>query len=102
MPAMTYHLQTCRTSNNQPDGAVLGCGACGAVILTKDWVLTAAHCILDKHEIDVGELDICDGVNEGGQRIEAELAIKHEDYIEEFRHLKNDIALLKVEILSNT
>ena len=62
-------------------------------------MLTAAHCILDKHEIDAGEHDICDGLNEGGDRIEADKHFKHEDYEEGFRHLKNDIALLKVVIL---
>ena len=49
---------------------------CGGTIINKRYVLTAMHCLSDarqnKHPVDkvrvvVGEHNICDGVNEGGQ-----------------------------------
>ena len=51
---------------------------CGGTIINKRYVLTAMHCLSDarqnKHPVDkvrvvVGEHNICDGVNEGGQVI---------------------------------
>merc|ERR1719354_1400443 len=77
---------------------------CGGTIINKRYVLTAMHCLSDarqnKHPVDkvrvvVGEHNICDGVNEGGQMIGVEKFIERADYNKPY--MMNDIAILKLK-----
>merc|ERR1711890_128030 len=77
---------------------------CGGTIINKRYVLTAMHCLYDqsgnehpvsKCSVVVGEHDIGDGLNEGGQVIAIRRFIKRSDY--DSRSFVNDIALLELE-----
>ena len=76
---------------------------CGATILNKRYVLTAMHCIYTpdgkKHDIKgvrvmVGEHNICDGVNEGGQNLKVAAYIANPDY--KAGGVDHDIGILKL------
>merc|ERR1719219_176749 len=77
---------------------------CGGTIINKRYVLTAMHCLYDqfgnehpvsKTSVIIGEHNLDDGLNEGGQYIEVEEFIKRSDY--DSRSLVNDIAILKLK-----
>merc|ERR1719219_2067393 len=77
---------------------------CGGTIINKRYVLTAMHCLYDKsgneHPVSktsviVGEHNLNDGVNEGGQYIQVEKFIKRSDY--DSTNIVNDIAILKLK-----
>ena len=77
---------------------------CGGTIINKRYVLTAMHCLYDKYNnehpvskcsVVVGEHDLGDNVNEGGQVIPIRRFIKRYDY--DSKNIVNDIALLELE-----
>jgi len=77
---------------------------CGGTIINKRYVISAMHCLFDmsgnKHPVAqtsvmVGEHNICDGVNEGGQNIKIEKFIERSDY--STSSLANDIVILKLK-----
>ena len=85
---------------------------CAGTIITEWHILTAAHCLFgvdpldDKSFVIVGEHNIEDGVNEGGQNISVADYYIHEGYKTIFEMIKgyksvatveNDIAILRLE-----
>merc|ERR1712080_413467 len=77
---------------------------CGGTIINKRYVLTAMHCLYDqsgnehpvsKTSVIIGEHNLDDGINEGGQYIQVEEFIKRSDY--DSTNIVNDIAILKLK-----
>merc|ERR1719219_2553592 len=77
---------------------------CGGTIINKRDVLTAMHCLYDqsgnehpasKTSVIIGEHNLDDGVNEGGQYLEVDEFIKRSDY--DSTNIVNDIAILKLK-----
>ena len=89
-----------RSVTSEPHAGSTPKTICGATLIKKDWVVTAAHCVKDQSadglSIVVGGQDLANSVNEiiPVKRIEA-----HQGYSGE---QKDDIALLQLEYPSET
>lgn len=72
---------------------------CGCVIITSEWLLTAAHCIPDNLE----ELDVLVGtvkLSSGGARYKVKEAIKYHEFKIPARgdlNVTHDIAVIRVD-----
>jgi len=78
---------------------------CGGTIVNKRYIITAAHCLhIDREfhtkvDVMIGELNYCDGANEGGSWIPVKRDNIHPNYVpstQAGQGANNDIAILEL------